>query len=135
MLKRTVVLNFPKSVVKEPITYKLVKDFDLMFNILRARIKPDEQGTLVIQLKGEEENMKKAYDYLTEIGVIWEALEKGIKWNDQKCVHCTACTSLCPTKALDVDRETMKVFFDHEKCIACEFCLTVCSYKAISLDI
>jgi ferredoxin len=135
MHKKTVVLNFPRSLTKEPITYKLVKDFDLKFNILKARIKPNEQGTLVIQLKGSDENMQKAFNYLDEIGVQWEALSKGIKWDDSICVHCTACTSLCPTNALYVDRETMYINFDHEKCIVCEMCLTACSYKAITLDI
>jgi Fe-S-cluster-containing dehydrogenase component len=135
MLKRTLVLNFPRSQTKEPITYKLVKDFDLMFNILKARIKPNEQGTLVIQLKGTEENMEKGLNYLKDIGIHWEALSQGIKWDDNVCIHCTACTSLCPTNALYVDRDTMYVHFDHDKCIACEMCLTACSYKAITLDI
>jgi len=135
MIKRTVVLNFPKSVVKEPITYKLVKDFDLMFNILRAKIKPGEQGNLIIQLKGSQKNMEKAYDYITNIGIEWKALAKGIKWDEEKCIHCTACTSLCPTNSLYVDRETMKVVFDHDKCIACEICLSACSYNAISMDL
>lgn len=134
MIKRTVVLNFPKSVVKEPITYKLVKDYNLMFNILRARIKPNEQGTLIIQLKGSEEDMNKAYKFITEIGIKWENLAKGVNWNDTKCIHCTACTSLCPTKALDVDRESMKINFDADKCIVCEICLAACPYNAISLD-
>ena len=135
MIKRTVVLNFPKNVVKEPISYKLVKDFDLIFNILKARIKPNEEGTLVIQLEGEEENLEKAYNYIIEIGVKWTALAKGIKIDDKKCIHCTACTSLCPSNALYVDRKTMKVEFDQEKCIACEICISACSYKAIILDI
>lgn len=135
MIKRTVVLNFPKNVVKEPISYKLVKDFDLVFNILRARIKPNEEGTLVIQLEGKEKNLEKAYAYITGLGVKWTALAKGIKRDDEKCIHCTACTSLCPSKALYVDRETMEVKFDQEKCIACEICISACSYKAIILDI
>ncbi|MGD9580034.1 MAG: NIL domain-containing protein [Vampirovibrionia bacterium] len=135
MIKRTVVLNFPKNVVKEPISYKLVKEFNLVFNILRARIKPNEEGTLVIQLEGEEKDLEKACNYLTDVGVNWNTLAKGIKRDDEKCIHCTACTSLCPSKALYVEKETMQVKFDHEKCIACEVCISACSYKAITLDI
>lgn len=133
MIKKTVVLRFPKSVVKDPITYKLVKDYDLMFNILKAKIKPDEQGVLVIQLKGQEENFEKACKYLQNIGISLESISKDIIWDENKCIHCTACTSLCPTEALSVDRTTWKVSFDHEKCIVCEICLAACSYKAISL--
>jgi ferredoxin len=134
MIKRTIVLNFPKGLTKEPITYKLVKDFDLMFNILRARIKPNEQGTLVLQLNGEEENLNKALAYIQEIGVGCEPLAKGISWDDKKCIHCTACISGCPTEALSLDRKTMYVSFDDEKCITCEACLDACSYKAIRLE-
>jgi L-aspartate semialdehyde sulfurtransferase ferredoxin len=135
MLKRTLILSFPRSLTKDPITYKLVKDYDLMFNILKAKIKPNEQGTLVIQLKGTEENMQKGLQYLSDIGVQCETLAQGIIWDDKSCIHCTACTSLCPTNALNVDRETMRVSFDHEKCIACEICLAACPYKAITLAI
>jgi len=135
MITRTIVLNFPKNLTKEPVTYRLVKDYDLMFNILKAKIKQDEQGMLVIQLKGKEKNMELGMEYLTSIGIIWENLSQGIKWDDRKCIHCSACTSVCPSKALDVDRKTMYVNFDNEKCIACELCLSACSFKAITLDI
>lgn len=135
MIKRNIVLNFPKNLTKEPITYKLVKDYDLKFNILKARIKPDEQGRLLLQIEGTEDNLEKAMEYLSGLGIDWQTHSVGIKLDEEKCVHCTACTGTCPTKALSVDRETMKVNFDHEKCIACEMCLIACPYAAISLEI
>lgn len=135
MTKKTVILTFPRSLTKEPITYKLVKDYDLKFNILKAKIKPNEQGTLLLQLDGLEENLNKALNYLDKLGVNIQVHSAGIIHDEEKCVHCTACTGTCPTKALDVDRETMKVSFNHEKCIACEMCLLACSYGAIRLDI
>ena len=44
---RRVVLHFPRSLVDQPIIYKLVRDFDLQFNILKASVTPNEEGLLV----------------------------------------------------------------------------------------
>ncbi|MCK5567508.1 MAG: (Fe-S)-binding protein, partial [Actinomycetia bacterium] len=48
MLKKKLVLSFPEKVVTKPITYKLVKEFDLVFNILRAEITSDMEGKMLI---------------------------------------------------------------------------------------
>ncbi|MGZ3494021.1 MAG: 4Fe-4S binding protein, partial [Thermodesulfobacteriota bacterium] len=47
--------------------------------------------------------------------------------------HCTACISVCPTKALDVQRLNMEVSFKRDKCIACELCIPVCPYQAMEI--
>jgi Fe-S-cluster-containing dehydrogenase component len=39
----------------------------------------------------------------------------------------------CPTRALDVDRDSWKVSFDSEKCIVCFSCLETCIYNAMSV--
>jgi Fe-S-cluster-containing dehydrogenase component len=49
-------------------------------------------------------------------------------------VHCTACISVCPTAALQVNRADMTVSFDSEKCIGCELCIPVCIYKAMEIQ-
>jgi len=38
MKKTRIVLSFPPSNVEEPVTYRLIKDYDLVVNILRASI-------------------------------------------------------------------------------------------------
>ncbi|MEG1997625.1 MAG: 4Fe-4S binding protein, partial [Clostridiales bacterium] len=51
------------------------------------------------------------------------------------CTQCGACTALCPTHALYVERPSMAVKFDGEKCIVCQICLQACPVKAVRLDI
>ncbi len=46
MHKKRVVLSFPPHLIDQAVSYKLIKDYDLMINILRARITPKEQGRL-----------------------------------------------------------------------------------------
>lgn len=139
MIKKTFVLSFPHAVVQQPVTYHLVKDYDWIVNILRAEITPNhninERGILVVEAQGTRENIDSGLDYLSRIGVHYEPLAQDVVWDEERCIHCTACTSLCPTGALYVSRPEMRVSFDKEKCIACEFCLTVCCYKAVSIKI
>ena len=133
MAKKKIVLRFPQGLVNKPITYRLVKDYNLILNILRARVMPNEKGRLVVELSGAKENLEKGIKYLIGCGVEIQPLAQNIKWDKRKCTHCTACIPLCPTEAFSVDRETMKVSFDKDKCIACELCIKACPYGAIRI--
>jgi Fe-S-cluster-containing dehydrogenase component len=139
MIKKTFVLSFPEAVVQQPIAYHLVKDYNWIINILRARVNPnenlEEEGMLVLEVQGQATSIDAGLDYLSRIGVHYEPLAQDVTWNEDRCIHCTACTSLCPTGALSVSRPAMLVSFDKEKCIACEACLKVCSYQALTIAI
>jgi len=133
MAKRRLVLTFPPKLVEEPITYRLIKDYDLVVNILRAKISPEEEGRLMIELSGEKSALKKGMDYLNGLNVSIQSLARDIKWLEEKCTHCTVCVSLCPTGAIVVDRNSMKISFNKDKCIACGACVPACPYKAIEI--
>ena len=49
-MTKKIVLRFPQNLVDQPIICRLVKDFDLEFNILRASVTPEEEGLLVLEL-------------------------------------------------------------------------------------
>ena len=133
MAKRRIVLTFPSSLVNKPITYHLVKTYNLVINILRARVTPEEEGKLVIDVEGDEEKLGKGIEYLKSLGVHIQLLARDIVWREEKCTHCTACITICPTEALTLDRKTWKVSFNKDKCIACELCIPACPYKAIEI--
>ena len=139
MIKKIFVLSFPQAVVQQPVTYHLIKDYNWIVNILKARVTPnqrsDEKGMLVIEVQGIQEDLSNGLDYLSRLGVHHEPLAQDVIWHEERCTHCTACTSLCPTGALHVSRPDMTVSFDKEKCIACEICLKACSYQALSIGI
>jgi ferredoxin len=120
--------------VSQPITYHLVKDYDLMFNIMRGVITPDEEGRLVISLSGNKKSLEDGIEYLKKQGINVESLAQDIKWHENKCTHCTACIPACPTEAMSVNRDTMEVSFNKEKCIACELCISICPFKALAIN-
>jgi len=135
MPKTKLVLTVPPDMVKEPLTWRLIKDHDLMVNILRASISPDEAGHMVVELSGERDAIEGGQRYLASCNVKVESLEKDVAWSEERCTHCTACISVCPSGALILDRDTMLVTFDSEKCIGCELCIPVCAYRAMEIRV
>lgn len=130
-----VLVHFPYEKVTTPITYNLVKDFDLMINILHADIQPNKTGKLIADISGEEDNLRKGLEYIKGQGLEYKLFTKTIIWQDDKCVHCGACTAVCPSGALKMDRNDWSLTFDKEKCLICEFCVKACPLNVMSVSI
>jgi ferredoxin len=133
MLSKKMVLHFPRNLVNQPIVENLIRNYDLSFNILKAQILPDEEGLMVLEIKGEPENYDAGIEYLKESGVSIQPLSKDIKRDEDKCTHCGACIAMCPVKALTIDDDTRMVNFDSDKCIGCELCIDPCPTRAMEL--
>lgn len=132
MISKKIVLHFPRRILDQPIVYKLVKEYDLKFNILKASVTPQE-GLMVMELSGKAENYDKGIEYLKSCGVKIQSLSHDVTRNEDKCTHCGICVPACPTAALEVDPKTRKVAFHNKKCIACEFCIKICPTRAMEV--
>jgi ferredoxin len=135
MIKRKLVLSFPENIVTKPITYRLVKEFNLEFNILRAEITPDMEGKMLIELRGDKDKIEQSIKYLTDTGVSVQEAAKDIIIDKNLCVDCGVCTSICITQAISLDNKTSKLKFNKDKCILCELCLDCCPVSAIKVNI
>lgn len=133
MISKRIVLHFPHRLVDQPIVYKLVKDFDLKFNILKAYVTPQEEGLMVLELSGKKEEFEKGIRYIESCGVKIQPLSQDVIRNEVKCTDCGACVPICPTGALVVDQQTRKVNFYDNKCIACELCVKACPTRAMEV--
>ena len=130
---RKVVLRFPHRLVDKPIVYRLVKDYDLRFNILKASVTPKEEGLMVLELSGKKKDYDEAVRFLTEAGVELQSLAQDVSRNEDRCTHCGACVTMCPVDAFVVDPVTRRVDFQHTKCIACELCIKPCPVRAMEV--
>ncbi|MCU0652071.1 MAG: 4Fe-4S binding protein [Candidatus Omnitrophica bacterium] len=133
MICKKIVLHFPRRLVDQPIVYKLVKEFDLQFNILKASVTPQEEGLMVLELSGKKENYALGMEYLQSCGVKVQPLSQDITCNEEKCTNCGVCVPICPTDALYVDTKSRKIIFDSKKCIACELCVKICPPRAMEV--
>ncbi len=132
-VSKRIVLHFPRRLVDRPIVYRLVKDYDLEFNILKALFTPQEEGLMVLELKGKQEDYDKGVRYLTKTGVRIQSLSQDVTRNDERCTHCGACVTICPTGAFELEPLTRLVNFDNEKCLACGLCIKACPPRAMEL--
>ena len=132
-VSKRIVLHFPKRLVDRPIVSRLVRDFDLEFNILKALVTPEEEGLLVLELSGEQEEYDKGIRYLTETGVKIQSLSQDVLRNEERCTHCGACITICPSGAFELDSVTRQVDFYDEKCVACGLCIKACPPRAMEV--
>lgn len=135
MITKKIILEFPEKIVKKPIVYRLVKDFELEFNILRAEITPDMEGKMLIDIKGSKEKIEKCMDFLKKEGVIISEASKDLIFYKDICVNCGLCASVCIGKAFVLNNETYEIELDKDKCILCGLCHDVCPVKAIKLNL
>ena len=133
MTSKRIVLHFPTRLVDQPIVYKLAKEYNLEFNILKAYVTPQEEGLMVLELTGQEADYNKGIEYVLSCGVKVQPLSQDIVRNEDKCTDCGACVPICPTGALTIDPKTRKVSFYNDKCIACELCIKVCPTRAMEI--
>ena len=130
------LLRFPKDTSDRPLVYRLVKDYDLEFNILKADILLQREGMMILEIKGIKESVKAGLDYLRGCGVRIQRLAARIRRDDDKCFQCGECTGVCPSGALLINRPSMEVVFDAGRCTGCDLCVPICPVRAmeISLD-
>lgn len=133
MTTKKMMLFFPECETESPIVYHLVKDFDLMINIFRAKVTPEEEGYLVLDITGTEENISRGTQWLRSLKIEVNETDKGVQWNISLCVMCGSCIPHCPTGALHIpDRSTMEIAFESDKCVECLSCVKVCPFGAVT---
>lgn len=133
MIKKKAILHFDPSIVEKPITYYLVKEYNLWINILQAKFEPSLGGKLVIELGGDQEQLDQAFNYLKKQKIRVDFLEQGVTWNKIKCNNCGACVSVCPARALKMNKETYHLEFSYQDCVVCGYCADACPVQAIEI--
>ncbi len=68
MGKQRVKFTFLDDLVKQPVIYRLGHSFQIVTNIRRADVR-EEMGWVVLELDGDESEIKRGLDWVSAIGV------------------------------------------------------------------
>jgi ABC-type methionine transport system ATPase subunit len=68
MEKLRVKFTFVEELIKEPVIWKLGREFDIVTNIRRADV-TDSRGWVVLELDGEREEIERGLEWVRQQGV------------------------------------------------------------------
>jgi ABC-type methionine transport system ATPase subunit len=68
MAKQRMKFTFPTELIKEPLIYRLCKQFDVITNIRRADVTED-RGWVVLELEGEIDEIERSVQWVIDQGV------------------------------------------------------------------
>lgn len=125
------MLFFPKCECEKPIIYHLVKDYNLIVNVYRAKVTPEEEGFLVLDVTGTQEDIDKALAFVRTFNVTINYTGKGVTRDEERCTHCGHCVPHCRAGALHIpNKATREVVYNEADCIECLACIRVCPFDA-----
>ena len=122
------LLRFSENQVPKPLTSQVILSEKVEMNILSAQV--DERGGEIL-IEFESENASRIVEAFRKRGVEVR-VDKFIEIDQEKCVHCGACYSLCPVDAIEIE-DDFSIRFDEQECVRCGACLDGCPMRAISL--
>ncbi|KPK21978.1 MAG: FeS-binding protein [Dehalococcoidia bacterium SM23_28_1] len=68
MAKQRMKFTFPTELIKEPVIYRLCKQFDVVTNIRRADVTED-RGWVILELEGDMEEIERSVQWVIDLGV------------------------------------------------------------------
>jgi ABC-type methionine transport system ATPase subunit len=75
IVEQRVELTYPKHLLGQPLLYQLARQFDLLTNILEARVTAEE-GWLVLAVRGQRAQVLQGLAWMAEQGVEVQVLSE-----------------------------------------------------------
>ncbi|WP_406661126.1 4Fe-4S binding protein [Methanolobus sp. ZRKC3] len=122
-------INISSEIVTKPILAESILETGILLNVSQAHFE-SSYGEIVADV--DEEEFEKIFPALTSRGADVIRLDTPINWDEDECVECSACMSVCPTNVFSLD-DDFSLIVDQSKCIQCGTCVDMCPHDALSL--
>ncbi|TGC11464.1 4Fe-4S binding protein [Methanolobus halotolerans] len=122
-------INILPEIVTKPILAEAILETGVLLNVSQAHF-DRSHGEVVADVP--EEVFERIRSALVSKGAVVRRLDTPIEWNEDECVECSACISVCPTKVFSLD-EDYSLLVDKSKCIQCGTCVEMCPHNALAL--
>jgi len=125
------LVNFSRSKGRNPIIAQAVRDTGVLISVERAVIDSSE-GEALIEVPDDQCRLGSAP--MTRLGAKVRILDHGITWNENECVDCGACISVCPREVFAFDKD-WKLQIVESRCVLCGKCIDACPHRALTLPL
>ena len=122
------MLHVAPGIVRQPLIASVILETKALVNIERASIDA-VSGEIVLEVPVEKS--QEVMDAFERRGVKVVPLENPVIRDENECVHCGACVSICPTGTFRF--EDWRVVADSGNCIQCGACIVACPQRALNL--
>ncbi len=118
------LLRYPLPLDEMPYTAEVILETGAKINIDRAT-----RDELIVDVPGDD--VEHVAELFREKGVEVRKLLKLITWDEERCIHCGACISVCPTRVFTFN-PSWNINLEEEKCVRCEICVKACPLSALA---
>ena len=124
-----IILHVTPDITPRPLIAEVILETGTLLNIDRADVKP-KGGEVVIDVPQDECELVVAA--FKKRGATITCLKQPIIKDDDECINCGACISVCPTGVISF-RDDWSVQMDVDKCVQCGACVTMCPQAALKV--
>ncbi|MEA1984243.1 MAG: 4Fe-4S binding protein [Euryarchaeota archaeon] len=125
-----VKINISADIVSNPILAESIIETGALLNISQAHF-DSIHGEVIADI--DKDHFKAIKNALTSRGAKILVLDYPIVRDEEECVECGACISVCPVKVFSFSQD-WDLEMDTDKCIQCGTCIKMCPHNALTLE-
>lgn len=114
-----------------PIIAQAVKETGVLINVDRARSDVHEGEEALLDVPDDQ--CRLISSTMRNLGAEVTILEAGILRDEEECVDCGSCISVCPKEVFSFN-DDWELVVEWKKCILCGRCILSCPHQALYLD-
>lgn len=123
-------VNFPEKCVKSPMLSEIILKTGILVSIVSSHV-DSKGGEMILEiLDSNYELLKESFETR---GAFVSTFNAFICKNEDECVDCGACISVCPSHVFGYS-EDWSLTMDMQKCVRCALCIDMCPHQALALE-
>ena len=123
------LVTFSRKGGHEPVIARTVKETGVLINVERAHI-DSHAGEVLIDVP--DEFAETVCRKMREVGANVKVLEDAVIRDQDECIDCGACISVCPQDVFYLD-DDWRLQLHVERCVLCGKCVVACPHNALSI--